>query len=363
MRLRGPLLLLSIVCPAILVSCFARGEEAVTQKSPDLRSFQGNSVYAKVTPQGRRAIEKGTEWLLSAMRPNGMVGADVGQRADLSCTAMAGLVLVSQGNTPQCGPRSKELAKVLDAVLIMVDWIPPGNERYKEVTLVQTKIGLNADRFLAAFFLSQLLGDSGDADEEIRRALDKLVHDICQEQGKDGTWGNESWAPVLGTVLGWESLRAASSCGLTVDASATLAGEALRTHLQKSLGRSDGWMHDFYKNASTIRVLHSMGYYDDEIFQDCVKRTLEFAQQDDRPFRMAGGEEYLAFYLVTECFLQRPDEQWQEWYPVVSKKIMDQQNADGSWTGHHCITNRTFCTAAALLMLQSANYNLPISNL
>jgi len=27
------------------------------------------------------------------------------------------------------------------------------------------------------------------------------------------------------------------------------------------------------------------------------------------------------------------------------------QNRDGSWSGHHCITGRTFCTAAALLVL------------
>jgi len=27
------------------------------------------------------------------------------------------------------------------------------------------------------------------------------------------------------------------------------------------------------------------------------------------------------------------------------------QNADGSWSGHHCITGRTFCTAAALNVL------------
>jgi len=27
------------------------------------------------------------------------------------------------------------------------------------------------------------------------------------------------------------------------------------------------------------------------------------------------------------------------------------QNQDGTWTGHHCITGRTFCTSAALLVL------------
>ncbi len=43
--------------------------------------------------------------------------------------------------------------------------------------------------------------------------LNKLVKIIHATQGKDGTWGDESWAPVLGTVLGWECLRASSSSG------------------------------------------------------------------------------------------------------------------------------------------------------
>ena len=29
------------------------------------------------------------------------------------------------------------------------------------------------------------------------------------------------------------------------------------------------------------------------------------------------------------------------------------QNADGCWSGHHCITGRTFCTATALLVLMA----------
>jgi hypothetical protein len=42
-------------------------------------------------------------------------------------------------------------------------------------------------------------------------------------------------------------------------------------------------------------------------------------------------------------------------------KIVGVQNSDGSWTGHHCITSRTFCTAAAILVLTSPNRYLPIS--
>lgn len=363
MRKRELLLAVTSAWFVMLILFTAHAEQGSLQTKSGASLPQDNSVHARISTRGELAVEQGTQWLLSVMRPNGMVGSDSSQRADLSCTAMVGLTLVSQGNTPLTGPRSKDLARVLDAVLSMVEDVRTGPKRQRDLTLVQRKIGFNADRFLAALFLSQVLGESGDADEDVRLTLEQLVSDICRAQQKDGTWGNESWAPVLGTVLGWESLRAASSCGLTVNASATLAGEALRTHLDKSLGRNDGWMHDFYKNASSIRVLHSMGYRGDPVFKDCVERTLDFARQDDRPFRLAGGEEYLAFFLVTECFLQQPDAKSREWYPVVSEKIIDQQNADGSWSGHHCITDRTFCTAAALLTLQSAHYCLPISNL
>ena len=38
------------------------------------------------------------------------------------------------------------------------------------------------------------------------------------------------------------------------------------------------------------------------------------------------------------------------------------QNGDGSWTGHHCITGRTFCTAAALLVLMSDRAPAPTAS-
>lgn len=325
----------------------------------------GQSLPGGITPESRRSIDRGTEWLIAAMRPDGMLGADLNQPADLSCTSMAGLALLSQGNTPLGGPRSKELRKIIDAVLVMLKWLPARDREreHRGITLVQRKIGLNADRFLAALFLSQVLGEADAADPEVRQALERLVREIAHAQGKDGTWGDESWAPVLGTVLGWESLRSARSCGFEVDASARLAGDALLKKLKATMNHRQSWMHDFYKDASSIRVLYSLGYKDEPVFQECVDRTLEFATKDNRPFTQAGGEEYLAFFLVTECMLHGGDREWQSWYPTVSQKIIARQNGDGSWTGHHCIVDRTFCTAAALLTLQATHYSLPISNL
>ena len=63
----------------------------------------------------------------------------------------------------------------------------------------------------------------------------------------------------------------------------------------------------------------------------------------------------------TETMLQKGGGDWAKWYPTVRDKVIGVQNADGSWTGHHCITSRTFCTAAAILVLTSPNRYLPIS--
>lgn len=318
----------------------------------------------KISPEAKKSIDRGTDWLLSTMREDGSVGTDIGHPPDLGCTAMLGLALLSAGNCPTGGEHQQELMRVLDAVLDMLDRFPEKQVPNRAQTLVQRKIGANADIFLAALFLSQVKGEAAAAEDEVARALDKCVWVICHTQGNQGTWGNESWAPVLGTVLGWESLRVSSSTGIEVNASATAAGEALLKQLRESNGKDEGsWMHSLYKDASSVRVLYSLNYRNDPVFRNCVQRVLRIAREDSRPFEQAGGEEYLAFFFVTECLLNQDDADWKDWYPTIEKRIIKMQNNDGSWTGHHCITARTFCTAAALLTLQAPNLYLPSSNL
>jgi hypothetical protein len=333
--------------------------------SPESPAPSGSEMLSqsKVTAGCQLSIERGHHWLISAMRRDGAIGTDIGEPPDLGCTAITGLAILAHGDTPFTGPHREELRRLLDYLLTSIERLPTGDDPVRPGTLVRRKIGRNADLFLCALFLSQALGETPGYENDIRLALEKLVSIICHTQGRDGTWGNESWAPVLGTVLGWESLRAASSCGLTVDASAQLAGDALIKHLKTEANKDADWMHNFYKSASSVRVLYSLNYRDDPIFIDCVNKILKVVHSDNRPFVQAGGEEYLAFFLVTECLLQLQESQWQSWYPTVRDKLMSTQNTDGSWSGHHCIKGRTFCTAAALLTLQAPNLCLPISNL
>jgi len=319
---------------------------------------------ARTDPATRTAIQRGLTWLVSTIRRDGTVGTDAYQPPDLACTAMVGLTLLAEGSSPRGGPYSQESRRILYGVLDLVNQRPLQAQSLANVTLVQRKIGINADLFLATLYLSEVYFEAPGDETEIRNALVRLVGHICRAQGKDGTWGDESWAPILGTVMGWVCLRSASSAGFEINASAKLVGEALIKKLKaKSLKSEESWMHTFYKDCSSLRVLYSLNYRDDPVFLESVERVLEVARTDSRPFEQAGGEEYLSFYLVTECLLKEPRKDWQAWYPCVRDHLVKQQNGDGSWTGHHCITNRTFCTAAALLTLLSTNGGLTTSEL
>ncbi len=146
--------------------------------------------------------------------------------------------------------------------------------------------------------------------------------------------------------MGWVSLRAAHYSGIKVGNSPENTAE----HLVKQMSgtqRNEGgsWMHTLYKNATGIRVLYALGRENDEVAKKAFADVLGLVKRDNTAFSQAGGEEYLAFHLITETMLQKGGEDWKTWFPVVRDKIVSVQNADGSWTGHHCITSRTFCTA------------------
>lgn len=316
----------------------------------------------EITKDAEASIDKGTKWLIKAIRRDGGVGVDIGAPPDIGCTAIVGLALLSQGSSPIGGEHAQEVDRILGFILRAVAQMPNNNITSETGTLLQRKVGDQVHTFLAALFLSQVIGDCHDEDE-VKAALEKLTHVIATHQQKDGTWGSQSWAPMLGTVTGWIALRSAFSAGFKVEASAEKTADALLKQIKELRGQNQGWMHNLYKNTCGIRVLYSMGREKDAIYQESIKEVLQLVKANDQAFQQAGGEDYIAFHFITECMMHQTNGLWEEWYPMMRDKLVRHQNADGSWTGHHCITCRTFCTACALLTLQAPKRYLAISDL
>jgi hypothetical protein len=72
-----------------------------------------------------------------------------------------------------------------------------------------------------------------------------------------------------------------------------------------------------------------------------------------------GGEEFLSYMNLAEMMHEKGGEPWAKWHQTMIRTLATAQNADGSWSGHHCITGRTFCTSTALLTLTVENIKTP----
>jgi hypothetical protein len=76
-------------------------------------------------------------------------------------------------------------------------------------------------------------------------------------------------------------------------------------------------------------------------------------------FGSNGGEEFLSFMNIGEMLVVRADKAWEEWDGKMQEMLPKAQDKDGSWSGHHCITGKTFCTATALLVLTTDRTQFP----
>jgi hypothetical protein len=78
-------------------------------------------------------------------------------------------------------------------------------------------------------------------------------------------------------------------------------------------------------------------------------------------FGSNGGEEFLSYMNISESLVVKGGHEWTRWDDAMTSNLNRIQNSDGSWTGHHCITGRTFCTSTALLVLLADRTPVPVA--
>lgn len=94
-----------------------------------------------------------------------------------------------------------------------------------------------------------------------------------------------------------------------------------------------------------------------------VQRDLAATVRDDRfiaGFGSNGGEEFLSFLNISEALLVKGGKDWTDWDAKMTQGLQKAQDQNGSWSGQHCITGKTFCTSAALLVLMSDRTQFPV---
>ncbi len=229
----------------------------------------------------------------------------------------------------------------------------------------------------------------------VDKALDKCLAKLHASQQKDGSWGEGGgWAPVLQSSLSCSALEIALASGKTVDKNVLeKARRYQKGNFDVASGRASGAAGagvELYAFGGAFRANAADASEAKRLVDDAKRRgdlpasatvseeTLQIAgakepaearklaaadQQntaqierlgDDQllaGFGNNGGEEFLSYLMTSETMLIAGGDKFNQWQDKMQGRLSKIQNADGSWSGLHCITSPVFCTAAVVQCL------------
>lgn len=354
------------------------------------------------------STNRGLQWLTKAQLTNGGWGAgshyyqDVTDphavNADPATTAMVAMALLRTGSTLRSGPYQTQLGSATEYLLRAVESTPAHRLQITEETntQIQTKLGGNIDAILTLQYLSNIAGEleaNPVLEKRVRRAMDVCAKKIQQSQSEDGSIQGEGWAGVLQSSLAGNALQTAQANGATVDEDLLKkANDYQKSNYDAGSGEVrtekgagivlysvSGSVRATAKDARRVKeevekaknegrisqdrevtpvALMEIGFSEEEAEQYAssysVYESTKVMAQDEQVmsgFGNNGGEEFLSYLQTGESLIINKDNTWTEWYERMAGRMVDIQNENGSWSGHHCITSPVFCTATALLIL------------
>ncbi len=359
-----------------------------------------------------RSEQRGLQWLVKAQAQDGGYGAGTHARQDIvdpaavstdpATTAMVAMAIMRMGSTLDQGAHTQQLNAATEYLLQHVEKAPKDaiNITTLQGTQIQAKLGQNIDVALTAQYLSNLVAKLPEGHpKKLRamRALNTCVGMIQRSQNSDGSVKGDGWAGVLQSSFAANALESAKAQGADVDAvSLDLARDYQQANFDATSGsvateRAAGVtlyaVSGSTRSSATqarevnevivkakkegkvaqnapvsVETLEEVGYSRGEAEKlntaYSVYNTAKVQAQADNVvsgFGNNGGEEFLSFLQTGESLVISKDEGWKNWYQQTTGRLVDIQNNDGSWNGHHCITSPVFCTATTLLILSINN--------
>jgi hypothetical protein len=361
------------------------------------------------------SVQSGLRWLAENQLEDGswgqgeesaaMGGSDgAAYQGNVADSCIAILALYRAGSTPTTGPYKDQLARGVNYVLGSIEASDNDSLYVTGVrgTRVQSKIGTYVDTFLANLMLAELKGHMGsaEANKRLDAALHKVITKIENHQGQGGSWDNQGWAPVLTQSIAAKGLNRARLVGAEVkDETLDRAQKYAEAQLDPATGevRAEGSagvsLYAVASNTAALQERANTNEREEQIYREKVRtaptddeRAAAQARLDQiarerktseeanlatvarlkdpsfvSGFGSNGGEEFLSYMNISEALVVKGGQEWKDWDEAMSENLSRVQNPDGSWSGHHCITGKTFCTASALLVLTADRMTLPVA--
>ncbi|MEL6987868.1 MAG: hypothetical protein AAGK97_08565, partial [Bacteroidota bacterium] len=365
-----------------------------------------STLFIEVSEEVKSTIQEGLIWIEKAQHPDGGWGAGFhsNQRemdphkvpADPATTAMVSMALLRTGSNLEQGPYSKQLLKATEFLLSAVENAKRGSITELTGTQIQRKLGNNIDIVLTTQYFNNLvekLDEDSKYYNRVYRAIDLAVDLLENKMDKEGKVKGAGWAGVLQSAFATSALEASDANGIAIDKEKLAYAKNYQSSnydpVSESIETKDGAGIMLYSVSGSVRA----NAKDARIAKEKIKKAkeeglleevevlsykslmkagvdqkaalkLEAAskvyesakvrvQEDEvvRGFGNNGGEEFLSFLQTGESLVIGQDNAWAKWFDSMSANLVNIQNPDGSWNGHHCITSPVFCTATCLLIL------------
>ncbi|MCE5279607.1 MAG: prenyltransferase/squalene oxidase repeat-containing protein [Planctomycetaceae bacterium] len=319
------------------------------------------------------AIEKGMNYLAKTQRRDGS-WLNSGGYGVYPCvmTSLAGIALMAGGSNPQSGPHSREVSRAMNYVLRLAEANDDGlivGQGAESRSMYGHGFGM--------LFLAQCYGNELQSADEARlkKVLDKAVALTVKSQSDLGAplknAGGWIYTPTgqgdegSVTVTQLQALRACRNAGIKVPKETIDRAVAYLKHCQMPDGgicysaQSRGSSRPPI-SAAAIACFYAAGVYDRTAGggeNEMVERLVKYCKGKMDSSETSGHYFYAHFYYAQGMY-HRGGNDWKDYYPKISKMLIERQAPDGSWNGDSVGT--TYGTAIATIILQLPYGYLPI---
>ncbi len=383
---------MNALCVRIAVLCYAVGlhvPAAVGQ--PTSEAPRTDILSGQQWLEIDRSAARGLQYLASQQREDGSFASiPAGQPG---VTSLVTLAFLSQGHLPGQGPYGDRLDKALAYILrcqrrngLLALMAHNGPVR---PTPMDHELGSSAayNHPIAGLALSELYGMTGNNEERLLTAIQQALSATLKMQrwpksrvGDEGGWRYLHPFNNVGSdlsLVGWnlKFLRSAKNAGFRVPDDAIdqavayvmrcydhrrgtfeyeVSPEDRRTRAMAGAGilaLAHTSRHNSPQAKSAADWILTRGFAD----YNQQQQIGNFSYQSDR-------YHYGVFYCCMAMY-QMGGRHWEEFYPVTSRTLIDNQNGDGSWAAesvHDTHYGRAYTTSLIVMALGAPNQLLPI---
>ena len=328
-----------------------------------------------VSRETQAAINKALEYLARTQRHDGSWSTGNYGGNSATMTSLAAIAMMANGSTPEEGPYARNVTRAMEYVL---------NQARREDGLICGAASGRSmyDHGFSMLFLAQCYGAEINPayEERLHGVLTRAVELTAKSQSNLGKRLNGAggwyYSPEARTdegsvtVTQLQALRACRNVGIKVPTRTIERAVAYLRHCQM---RDGGICYSANSRSSSrppisaaaLACFYAAGIYDRRegdtgVEANMVSRLWKYMAPHTEPGRIESGMwghwYYMNFYLA-QALYQRGDEDWGAYYLAIQKRLLSEQNIDGSWSGG---VGSVYRTSIALTILQLPYNYLPI---